>query len=185
MPRGQKQNLIGQTFTRLTVESLSDRDTRRGRWWWCRCQCGERKEVRGDNLTSGRVKSCGCYKTQLLTGKQLKGGRKLEGVTEDEAKGRADHPAEYLAWRRMIASCEDKNSASYATVGGLGVRVCGRWRKSLLNFIKDVGERPSDGHILKRTPGRNFAPGGVAWVPKIKPATPPASPVMEPGIGEF
>lgn len=30
--------------------------------WMCRCKCQKCVVVRGDNLRSGRVKSCGCRK---------------------------------------------------------------------------------------------------------------------------
>lgn len=30
--------------------------------WMCRCRCQKWVVVRGDNLRSGRVKSCGCRK---------------------------------------------------------------------------------------------------------------------------
>ncbi len=70
MPRGRASNLIGQTFGRLTVVALSNRSTKHGRYWICRCSCpsSTEKEVRGDNLNSGKVTSCGCYLQEIRDG---------------------------------------------------------------------------------------------------------------------
>jgi hypothetical protein len=52
--------MAGRTFGRLTVlrKGRSGRD--RHRRWVCRCECGRRKEVAGNSLRSGKVKSCTC-----------------------------------------------------------------------------------------------------------------------------
>lgn len=55
----RKQDLTGQVFGRLTVESES-RD-KGGRFAWvCRCDCGNVTVVMPSNLKAGRAKSCGC-----------------------------------------------------------------------------------------------------------------------------
>lgn len=52
------KNLSGQKFGKLSVIKLlpNIRPTR----YLCRCECGEYTTVRGSNLTSGAVVSCGC-----------------------------------------------------------------------------------------------------------------------------
>lgn len=54
----------GMVFRRLTVTGNKKRI--KGRIFWeCRCQCGETRWVPAGNLTSGRTKSCGCYRRDL------------------------------------------------------------------------------------------------------------------------
>lgn len=31
------------------------------RFWWCKCECGKEKSVKGYSLVSGKSKSCGCW----------------------------------------------------------------------------------------------------------------------------
>ncbi len=55
------QDLTGKRFGRLTVMGRAKRKDRRGTaYWLCRCDCGRRRAVRGQNLRSGRTQSCGC-----------------------------------------------------------------------------------------------------------------------------
>lgn len=58
-----KLNLVGQKFNRLTVTSKGKTEKRRV-FWNCLCDCGNTKEVRGDSLKAGSVKSCGCLKEE-------------------------------------------------------------------------------------------------------------------------
>ena len=55
------RDLTGQTFHYLQpLEYVG-----KGRWM-CRCDCGELTQATSSNLLSGRVKSCGCYRMELL-----------------------------------------------------------------------------------------------------------------------
>lgn len=56
--------MIGRTFGYLTV--ISEIGKYNGnKIYKCECECGEIKYVNQGNLTSGRVKSCGCMKEKL------------------------------------------------------------------------------------------------------------------------
>jgi hypothetical protein len=52
-------DLIGERFGRLVVLRRGSRRDRRHSFWLCRCDCGKRKQVRGDSLKCGAIKSCG------------------------------------------------------------------------------------------------------------------------------
>ncbi len=58
----QVKDLTGQRFGKLVVlkRIKSNKDGRT--CWSCICDCGNIKEVKGHDLTSGRVKSCGCLR---------------------------------------------------------------------------------------------------------------------------
>ena len=67
------RDLTGQTFGKLTVVSFVGRDKWRNATWLCKCECGTEKAVRGNLLTSGNTKSCGCITGHFkdLSGKVL------------------------------------------------------------------------------------------------------------------
>ena len=59
---------VGETFGRLTVIEIGDREKDRGYYYWCECSCEKhtRLQVRGDKLRCGEVKSCGCIHDELF-----------------------------------------------------------------------------------------------------------------------
>jgi hypothetical protein len=66
----------------------------------------------------------------------------------------------------MMKRCYDKNHRSYPDYGGVGIFVHERWHK-FVNFLEDMGERPSINHTLGRsTPFSDYAPGEVEWQTK-------------------
>jgi len=61
------KNLVGNSFGRLTVISMSNERGLRGQIKWnCLCSCGISHVVTGESLRSGKSKSCGCllYETR-------------------------------------------------------------------------------------------------------------------------
>ena len=56
-------DLTGQRFGRLTVIGRSEE---KRSYWNCRCDCGNEKDVRSDNLKSGYISSCGCYHSDKI-----------------------------------------------------------------------------------------------------------------------
>jgi ribosomal protein L37E len=53
------------TFGRLFVVRLYKIEGEHAHWL-CRCQCGRHKVVRTFHLTGGRVKSCGCLRSNKM-----------------------------------------------------------------------------------------------------------------------
>lgn len=61
------KNLLGQTFTYLTViEGPIRYDDKKNIYWKCKCKCGNEKIVTTNALVSGNTKSCGCYKNEIF-----------------------------------------------------------------------------------------------------------------------
>ena len=54
-------DLTNQTFGLLKVLYRDlEPHNRKGAWWVCECQCGNKKSILGSELRRGRTKSCGC-----------------------------------------------------------------------------------------------------------------------------
>lgn len=54
--------MTGQRFGRLVVigDTGHRKVTKRGVWYLCECECGNRMQIRKDRLITGNTKSCGC-----------------------------------------------------------------------------------------------------------------------------
>jgi hypothetical protein len=76
--RGKKAfvDLAGMKFGKLTVirrdesKPTSSKDT--AVYWICKCDCGNKKVVRGGDLKSGYTKSCGCIGLESIIAVELK-----------------------------------------------------------------------------------------------------------------
>ena len=60
---------VGMRYGRLEVIEHKGKDNRGKHLWLCKCDCGKEKIVVGDNLSSGKSKSCGCLKIEFLSKK--------------------------------------------------------------------------------------------------------------------
>ena len=71
-------NLIGKQFGRLTVLVFKGRKNgKRGLRWKCGCICGKKLIVYGDNLTTGKSKSCGCLAKEITSKARLGISKKI------------------------------------------------------------------------------------------------------------
>lgn len=72
---------------------------------------------------------------------------------------------EYTSWANMLTRCYNRKSTGYARYGGAGVVVCNRWRRSFLNFYRDMGPKPSPLHSIDRYPvsNGNYEPSNCRW----------------------
>ncbi len=71
--KGKKEDLTGQQFNDLTVlKDSGQRDKYKAIVWDCQCSCGNMTPVRGNDLKSGNIKSCGCKRSE----EQSKSGKK-------------------------------------------------------------------------------------------------------------
>lgn len=146
---------IGSRFGRLLVEKSSDFGGKRR--WIVRCDCGKRRTVLEHNLVSGHTTSCGCYRVE----------RVKEASTKHGHRAHSDMTAEYAAWRSMLARCYDPACDSYEFYGQKGVTVVDEWRDNFETFLKDVGQRPSDVHLVSRKDkAQPFGPTNFVWMTK-------------------
>lgn len=78
---------------------------------------------------------------------------------------RGNRSAEYTVWDNMIRRCENPANPRFKHYGGKGITVCARWRHSFLNFLSDMGRRPSVKHSIDRypNPNGNYEPTNTRW----------------------
>ena len=80
---------------------------------------------------------------------------------------------EYFVWRAMRHRCFSPTNKWYWLYGANGVTVCERWKNSFLNFLADMGRRPSPKHSIDRFPDPygNYEPGNCRWATTHEQAT--------------
>lgn len=136
---------IGQKFNRLTVLSFHHSDN--VGHWLCRCDCGGEAVVATAPLKSGETKSCGCLRRSQL---------KTHGKSKT---------SEYGIWQGMLSRCYRQSDKAFKHYGGRGITVCKRWRESFLDFLADMGPRPSPELEVDRFPDNdgNYEPANCRW----------------------
>lgn len=142
-------DLSGRAFGRLAVLSPTDEATRYGRIWLCQCQCGREVRAVSANLTSGKVRSCGCLSTEVHRAIKTKHGQYLTVA--------------HNSWVAMMGRCHNEEHKDYPRWGGRGIKVCDRWH-DFSAFLADMGQPPSGGLSIERIDNeKGYEPGNCKW----------------------
>ena len=144
-------DLSGQKYGRLTVLSFAGRDKTTSKLLWkCRCDCGNEAIVKGNCLRTGNTESCGCYGREQASKANYKHGHSQRTRT-------------YNSWVSMKDRCYYTKHKDYALYGGRGITVCPRWRRSFLNFLEDMGERPPNKTLDRIDNDKGYCKSNCRW----------------------
>lgn len=148
------KDITGQRFGLLVAKRPVGNAPGAGTLWFCRCDCGRSSIIRGRSLRGGLTRSCGCQLGQYRHGHARDGLRRPS----------------YRVWGSMLARCNNPNFVGFKNYGGRGIKVCERWY-DFVNFLADVGERPSSELQLDRIDNDgNYEPGNVRWATRKEQA---------------
>ena len=151
-------SLVGRKINRLTLTHVIEkRDSHNELLAEFYCECGRSKTARLSNVFNGNVTSCGCKRAENA----FKNGVVIHGYSRVNAR-----TPDYLCWDAMKSRCINSRSANYVNYGARGISVCDRWLGSFgfLNFISDMGSRPSPRHSLDRINNDgNYEPSNCRW----------------------
>jgi hypothetical protein len=150
-----REDLTGRVFGRLTVVEFFQGSEPGRRRWICRCSCGNDHVVLAGKLKSGEVSSCGCFR------REVQSRPKPHLITHGASKTPL-----YSLHHSLLLRCRCPTASNYKYYGARGIKVCERWQgpSGFLNFLSDMGPRPSAMHSVERkdTDG-HYTPENCHW----------------------
>jgi hypothetical protein len=156
------RNIVGQIFDRLTVIEFAgyrlNPNGSKHALWKCRCICDKETIVRGCNLHSKLVKSCGCLKREATARRCTTHGHSRRGAMTRE----------YNAWRAMKNRCLLVTCTQYPLYGGRGITICQPWAESFEAFYEDMGPCPPGRELDRINNDGNYEPSNCRWATRLQ-----------------
>jgi hypothetical protein len=137
--------MINEKFERLTIIEIIEKNKVK-----VLCDCGKEKIVRYDYVVSGRTRSCGCLRAEMLSKR-----RTTHGMTDTR---------EYRIWCKMKERCSNLKDKNYKRYGGRGIKICSMWINSFEKFYSDMGPCGEKGTIDRINPDGDYCKDNCRWL---------------------
>jgi hypothetical protein len=145
-----RKDLMGQKFNWLTVIDWIVEGTR-GKWL-CKCDCGNERLVRSNELTTGHITSCGCQKSNSISKSTIK-------MKTTHGKSRSKI---HTTWKHIKGRCLNEKDGSYKNYGGRGIKICDEWL-TFEGFYRDMGDVPNKMSIERKDVNGNYCKDNCTW----------------------
>lgn len=136
-----KIDLVGQRFDRWMVLEEFGRDKWGAILWKCRCDCGNKRVVCGNNLRNGKSKSCGCLRNEKIYKVDL-----TEQRFDRYLVLKFDSIKNHNAYWKCLCDCGVVKIVNGANLRSGHTRSCGCLQKETVSEImrKRTGENHAD-----------------------------------------
>lgn len=152
------KNLVGKTFGEITVERYSHKDEAGKSHWLSRCSCGKQITVRGNSLSSGNTKSCGCkHRDYMVRAIGIQSGE-LTGAYFSKIRGRARRASkrkliEFSVTREYLSQLFERQNRKCQLTGD--------------EIVLNAPMGPAITASLDRIDSvKGYVPGNVQWIHK-------------------
>jgi hypothetical protein len=155
--RGDRIDLMGRRFDKLTVVAEVGRTRHRKVLWLCQCQCGNHISKTTLQLCHHRFKTMGCRE---CAAKAIGDHNRTHGLSRTPL---------YEVWKTMHARCGRVTCRMYRWYGAKGIRVCDEWEEyqPFHDWAMNHGYRK--GLTIERVNGNgNYEPSNCEWITRVE-----------------